>query len=157
MQSIRPLTPSDIDLICAHRHAMFAASGKPRELELAQMAEPFRAWLMPKLLKGDYFGFVTEVDHTPIASIGLMIIEWPPHPLHPDSDKRGYVLNMFVEPEFRRRGIAGKLLKLSEATFAERGIKYAVLHATRKGTRIYETNGWTSTPEMAKLIENAEL
>lgn len=48
---------------------------------------------------------------------------------------------MFVEPEFRGRGIARDLLKLSDAALAERNIQYAVLHATS---------------EMAKVIKSAE-
>lgn len=80
MLNTRDITPNDIDLICAHRHAMFAASGKPREDELAQMAAPFQEWLMPKLSNGIYFGFVTETATTPIVSIGLMALDWPPPP-----------------------------------------------------------------------------
>lgn len=75
MLNTRDITPNDIDLICAHRHAMFAASGKPREDELAQMAAPFQEWLMPKLSNGIYFGFVTETATTPIVSIGLMALD----------------------------------------------------------------------------------
>lgn len=153
MLNTRDIIPEDVDLICAHRHAMFAASGKPRDVELALMAEPFREWLVPKLSNGDYFGFVTEAGSAPIASIGLMTIEWPPHPLHPNSDRRGYVLNMFVESEFRGRGIARKLLELSDAAFAERNIQYAVLHATSMGRSLYENNGWIPAPEMAKVIK----
>ncbi|MEP0519785.1 MAG: GNAT family N-acetyltransferase [Hyphomicrobiales bacterium] len=156
MWNIRDIVPEDVDLICAHRHAMFAASGKPREVELAQMAAPFREWLVPKLSDGSYFGFVTEFENVPIASIGLMKIEWPPHPLHPTSDYRGYVLNMFVEPEFRKRGIARNLLDLSDAAFAERNIQYAVLHATSMGRSLYEKNGWAPAPEMAKIINPAQ-
>ncbi|MFK8035455.1 MAG: GNAT family N-acetyltransferase [Hyphomicrobiales bacterium] len=157
MLNTRDITLNDAELICSHRHAMFEASSKPRDRELAQMATPFHDWLLPQLSSGKYFGFVTEIETTPVASIGLMTIDWPPHPLHPTSDRRGYVLNMYVEPEFRGRGIARNLLKLSEVAFSERNIQYAVLHSTSKGQSFYENNGWSSTPEMAKIIRPAEI
>lgn len=156
MSETRTISPNDIDLICRHRHAMFAASGKPRDAELAAMAAPFREWLAPRLMDGSYFGFVVETADTPIASIGLMIIDWPPHPLHPTDDRRGYVLNMFVEPKYRGQGIARDLLQRADNAFAERGIQYAVLHATGMGRSLYENNGWQPTPEMAKIIESDE-
>lgn len=135
---------------------MFAASKKPRNSELAEMAAPFREWLAPRLLDETYFGFMVEAEETIIASIGLMIIDWPPHPLHPTDDRRGYVLNMFVEPAHRGRGIARDLLSKADRAFADRGIQYAVLHATSMGSGLYENNGWQSTPEMAKIIKNVE-
>ncbi|MDV3434714.1 hypothetical protein R1H25_04525 [Stenotrophomonas sp. C2852] len=53
--AIRPLHPADLDLICAHREALFRESGRPADV-LEQMAGPFRAWLEPRLASGDYFG-----------------------------------------------------------------------------------------------------
>ena len=36
-----------------------------------------------------YFEFVAEHDDAPIGSIGLMTIDWPPHPEHPKSSCHG--------------------------------------------------------------------
>ena len=86
------------------------------------------------------------------AAIGLMSIEWPPHPSHPEVGQRGYVLNVFVEPDYRRRGLASALMKLAEAEFIRRGLGFAVLHATQVGRPVYEALGWAATSEMAKAI-----
>jgi predicted acetyltransferase len=81
-----------------------------------------------------------------------MIIDWPPHPLHPNEDKRGYVLNVFVEPSHRKRGLAKMLTGLGEAELARRGVSFAILHATRMGRPLYEQIGWTQTAEMSKRV-----
>lgn len=107
---VRQILPCDLDLICAHREAMFRESGRSEEV-LQQMAAPFRRWLEPRLMSGDYFGHVLSDNGQPIAGIGLMLIDWPPHPAHPEQDSRGYVLNVYVDPGYRRRGIARQLME----------------------------------------------
>ncbi|WP_044564865.1 GNAT family N-acetyltransferase [Azospirillum sp. B4] len=148
----RPLTPDDLDLVCRHRAAMFRESGRP-EAALTAMADPFRGWLEPRLTDGRYFGFILEdAVAAPLAGIGLMEIDWPPHPAHPQDGRRGYVLNVYVEPSHRRQGLAQRLMALAEAEFRRRGITYAILHATSAGRPLYEQAGWAPTTEMARTL-----
>lgn len=155
MFDVRPVVPSDLDLISSHRVAMFSDGGKRSRDELIEMDRNFRRWLHPRLENGDYFGYVVEDNGRAIAGIGLMVLDWPPHPLHPAEDCRGYVLNMFVEPEYRRTGIARNLMERAERAFADRGIRYAILHATTEGSTAYSRMGWYSTSEMGKTLKAA--
>jgi ribosomal protein S18 acetylase RimI-like enzyme len=147
----RPLGPDDAEMIGLHRQKMFLeAGGDPEKLRV--MAEHFHPWLEKRLDDGRYYGFALCDTDQVVAAIGLMTIDWPPHPSHPTMDQRGYVLNVFVEPTYRRRGLASTLMQIAEAEFARRGITYAVLHATQLGKPVYEQIGWMGTPEMAKSI-----
>ncbi len=128
---------------------MFRDAGRSDDV-LVPMTEHFRAWVRPRLLDGSYFGYAMLEDGVPVAGIGLMLIDWPPHPAHPTQDKRGYVLNVFVEPAHRKRGLARELMRLAEAEFARRGVGYLILHATAKGRPLYQGQGWAGTTEMAK-------
>ena len=74
-----------------------------------------------------------------------MVIDWPPHPSHPSDDRRGYVLNVYVEPEWRGQGIAKRLMAAAEDAFTQRGIGYAFLHATETGRPLYERAGWVGS------------
>lgn len=148
---VRPLTSNDLDLVCRHREEMFRDAGGSDDV-LVPMTEHFRAWLRPRLLDGSYFGFVMVDGVATVAGIGMMLIEWPPHPMHPTQDKRGYVLNVFVEPGYRQRGLARGLMSLAEAEFARRGVGFAILHATEKGRPLYQGLGWNGTTEMAKTL-----
>ncbi|ALI00587.1 GNAT family acetyltransferase [Pseudomonas sp. FW306-02-F02-AA] len=150
----REVDARDIDLICRHREKMFREAGSDNDT-LRRMAEPFRAWLLPRLIDGSYFGFVLLDGGVPIAGIGLMSIDWPPHPLHPTQDKRGYVLNVYTEKDYRRRGLARQMMALAESAFQKRNIGYAILHATTTGRPLYRDLGWTQTSEMAKSIDEA--
>jgi ribosomal protein S18 acetylase RimI-like enzyme len=152
MTHVRPIRPADLDLICRHREEMFREAGR-EPAAIAAMAGPFRRWLAPRLEDGRYFGFVAEADGAPIGGVGLMEIDWPPHPLHPLEDRRGYVLNVYVETAHRGRGVARALMAAADAEFARRGIGYLVLHATAAGRALYERIGWSSTSEMAKTLK----
>jgi GNAT superfamily N-acetyltransferase len=131
---------------------MFCEAGRSAA-DLAAMAGPFRRWLAPRLADGRYFGFMAELGAVVIGGIGLMEIDWPPHPFHPEDDRRGYVLNVFVEPSHRGQGVARRLMQASESELIRRGISYAILHATEAGRPLYERTGWARTSEFAKLLK----
>jgi GNAT superfamily N-acetyltransferase len=90
---------------------MFAESGRAREA-LRPMTAAFEQWLSPRLEDGSYFGWMLEDAGVVIAGLGMMVIDWPPHPSHPADHRRAYILNVFVEPEHRREGLAKRLMAL---------------------------------------------
>ncbi len=148
---VRTIEPDDLELICRHREAMFQEAGFAADT-LRTMTAHFRDWLRPRLADGSYFGFFALNGTRPVAGVGLMLIDWPPHPAHPDLDKRGYVLNVYVDPLHRKRGMARQLMVLAEAELARRGATFAILHATEVGKPLYQGEGWRQTSEMSKVI-----
>jgi GNAT superfamily N-acetyltransferase len=149
---VREVTVADLDLICRHREEMFRDAGSP-DGDLAVMTEHFRPWLAPRLADGSYFGFILSWDGRPAGGVGLMLIDWPPHPLHPTDDRRGYVLNLFVEAEHRRKGLARRLMQLAEEELVTRGASLLLLHATEKGRPLYSQLGWVAgSAEMIKQL-----
>ena len=151
MPRLRPLDFADLETILAHRQAMFRDSGRPEDV-IGQLAEPFRTWLEPRLVDGRYFGWMIEEAGAVVAGIGMMAIEWPPHPSHPTCDKRGYILNVYVEPAFRRRGLARQLMARAMAEAKARRLEYVILHATEQGRPLYASLGWEPTREMAIAV-----
>jgi len=148
---IRPIEPDDLERICRHREAMFLEAGFAPDT-LRTMTRHFRDWLRPRLADDTYFGLLALDDGRAVAGVGLMLIDWPPHPAHPDHDKRGYVLNVYVEPTHRRRGLARQLMALGEDELARRGATFTILHATEAGRPLYQQEGWRQTSEMSKVI-----
>lgn len=130
---------------------MFRESGRGEDV-LGLMAIPFRDWLQPRLADGRYFGWVLEQDGAAFAGLGMMEIDWPPHPSHPQSDKRGYILNVFVESDFRGRGFAKRLMAEATSEAQRRGLQFIILHATKQARPLYEGLGWQDTSEMALTV-----
>ncbi|RST32202.1 GNAT family N-acetyltransferase [Sphingomonas ginkgonis] len=152
---LRPVTPDDLDLISGHRRRMFLENGRPpRAVDAAE--GPFREWLRRHLADGSYFGWIVEQDGASVAGCGMMAIEWPPHPIHPDQDRRGYVLNVYVEPGHRGEGHARALMERCCGEARRRGLRYVILHATAQGRPLYEKLGWEDTAEMALVVLSEE-
>ena len=130
---------------------MFQAAGD-QEAAKAALSLAYRNWQQHALLSGAYFGFIAEVGGFAVGGVGLMVIDWPPHHLHPDVLQRGYVLNVFVEPDHRGKGVAKCLMAASDDAFKTLGITHAVLTATDQARPLYERDGWQQTAQMAKEI-----
>jgi GNAT superfamily N-acetyltransferase len=128
---------------------MFLEAGHTLE-RLAPMTEHFRPWLAAQFEANSYFGRIALKDDAVVGSVGWMTLDWPPHPLHPQQGKRGYVLNLFVEPDHRGKGIAKALMADADAWFLGAGIEYCILHSTRIARTMYEKLGWNGTSEMAR-------
>jgi GNAT superfamily N-acetyltransferase len=148
MPNTRSATVADAALITAHRRAMFASMPHPNDSVLNTMSHNFEPWVRERLGDGRYLGWIIEESGCVAGSAGLLFIDWPPHPLHPESDKRAYVLNVYVEPAFRKRGFAHELIVRSLAEARQRGIHVVTLHSSDAGRPVYQKLGFHATSEM---------
>jgi len=148
MLKTRLATVSDAKLITHHRRRMFVDAGRADNPVLAVMADAHEPWVAKEIEAERYLGWITEDDGKAVAGAGLLLLDWPPHPLDPRSTQRGYLLNVYVEPEYRRRRLASNLIEMALAEARRRYIRVVALHSTEEGRRLYEANGFRSTNEM---------
>jgi ribosomal protein S18 acetylase RimI-like enzyme len=127
---------------------MFTAMGRTQDSILDAMSRNFEPWVAEKLSEGKYLGWVTQDGDRPVASAGILVLDWPPHPLDPAGVYRGYVLNVYVDPEYRNRGLAHALVDLCLAEAHRRNIRVVALHSSDAARPIYETFGFRATNEM---------
>jgi len=139
---------ADAAIVTAHRRAMFADMGRTHISVLDAMSRNFEPWVTRMLVEGKYFGWITRVGDRPVASAGIMVLDWPPHPLDTEGEHRGYLLNVFVDPEFRRRGLAHGLVDLCLAEAGRRRLRVVALHTSEAGRPVYEAFGFRPTSEM---------
>ena len=145
--SLRAIAGSDLDAIVRHRHRMFVDAGRPDDAGLRAKSDAFREWLQPRLADGRYYGWMIEHESEVVAGLGMMTVDWPPHPLHLEP-ARGYILNVYTEPSHRRQGLAKRLTERALAEAAERQLHVLFLHATEHGRLVYDQAGFRSTNEM---------
>jgi ribosomal protein S18 acetylase RimI-like enzyme len=148
MLTTRSVTQGDAALITAHRRAMFASMPNPQDAVLEAMSRAFEPWVKDRIAQGRYLGWIVEDGGRVAGSAGLLIVDWPPHPLHPQGNQRAYLLNVFVEPEFRKRGLAHSLIESCLTEARERGIRVVTLHSSDAGRHVYEKLGFHATSEM---------
>jgi ribosomal protein S18 acetylase RimI-like enzyme len=148
MLTTRRATVDDAELITQHRKAMFADMRDAPEPTLNEMGRHFEPWVRRMIAEDKYVGWITSDEDRAIASAGLLILDWAPHFLDPAGEQRGYILNVFVEPEYRRQGLALMLTKECMDEARRRGIGVVALHASKKGRAVYEKLGFTASNEM---------
>jgi len=153
MQGVRPATLDDIEIIAAHRRAMFVDMGHRDTALLNAMIGTFRPWLNQKMLAGEYLAWLAAgQDGSVVAGLGLWLMDWPPHVIGPGS-RRGNILNVYTEPAHRRQGIARSLMNTALEWCRLHGIRVVILHASEDGRKLYEQLGFQPTNEMRRLID----
>jgi ribosomal protein S18 acetylase RimI-like enzyme len=148
MLETRTANAADASTITRHRHRMFVDAGRRDTPALQVMSQHFEPWVVRMINEGKYFGWLTEDDGKVVAGAGLLLLDWPPHPLDPHSTQRGYLLNVYVEAEYRRRKLASHLIECVLAEARRRKIRVVALHSTDEGRPLYESNGFRQTNEM---------
>ena len=145
---IRPAGLADIDHILRQRRAMFRDTGRGTEAELDEMLVTGEAFLRAALPSGGYRGWLAETaDGRIVAGAGITIVPWPGAPGDP-AGRRGWIQNVYTEPEFRRRGLARRLLETVVEWCRADGFQTVWLHASRYGRSLYKSMGFRPTNEM---------
>jgi GNAT superfamily N-acetyltransferase len=145
--AIRRASSDDIETLVAHRRAMFVDMGYRDEAALNAMAARCHPWLLAKMSRGEYLAWLaTAPDGSIAAGAGLWLMDWIPHMV--GSGSRGNILNVYTEVAFRRRGLAGELMKAAVDWCRSNGVDVVVLHAGPDGRGLYEAMGFAGTNEM---------
>ena len=100
--------------------------------------------------------WVAEYEKKIIGTSTLVL--WHAPPTYTGLGKngmRGYILNMFTERKFRKKGIASVLLRKLINEAKELKLEYVHLHSTEDGIEIYRKMGFQDAkfPELNLIIE----
>jgi len=96
----------------------------------------------------EYFGFVAEHESSVIGGGGVWLRPVLPRPGALAGALEAYVLNIYVEPDHRRRGVARAIVSAILDWSREQRLARVVLHASREGRPLYESLGFESSNEM---------
>jgi GNAT superfamily N-acetyltransferase len=122
--------------------------GRHDEAALQLMERAAMEYFATAVMDGSYRGFLaTEADGNVLGGAGIVISPWP-GTLGQRKPQRAMILNMYVEREYRRRGIACALLQTVIAWCRENGFVDVALHASEEGRPLYEQLGFKPTNEM---------
>jgi GNAT superfamily N-acetyltransferase len=146
--AIRPAVAADIDTLIRHRRMMWWDMGRRDETALEWSDGAARAYFSTAVPDGSYCGFLAvNMDGEVLGGGGVVISPWPGL-FRQRTPRRAMILNMYVEREHRRRGIARALLETMIAWCREQGFTRVGLHASDEGRPLYEKLGFKPTNEM---------
>jgi len=145
---IRAATPKDIDVLVHNRHMMFEDM-RPRTVEEHRVGDTsYRKWALEKMKKRHLRAFIVTDGRGEVAgSGGLWLREVQPSPGRP-ARLSPYLLSMYTDPKFRRRGVATMIVREAERWARENGYTEINLHASRQGRKVYPKLGWKRSWEM---------
>jgi GNAT superfamily N-acetyltransferase len=145
---IRLAATGDLRHILRHRRRMFEDMGHRDEAVLNRMIAASEALLRDAIPRGTYKGWLAETASGAIAAgVGINIVPWLGSPTDPEP-RRGWILNVYTEPEFRRRGLARRLMEALLEWCRADGFVTVSLHASADGRPLYELLGFQPTNEM---------
>ena len=144
---IRRAELRDIDMLVEFRLGMFRDMGWTDEERLEVLAPLYAEYVREHEASGEFVAWIAEEDGAPVGSVGLLWERVPPT-VRNLSGRQAYIMSMYVVPEMRRRGIAGRLIETAVAHAREDGADVVSLHYSPAGHGLYERLGFVVSPEM---------
>jgi GNAT superfamily N-acetyltransferase len=146
---IRKAEASDLEVILHHRRSMFRDMGEGTVEELDRMVRVATSWLEQAMADHTYHHWLAQetLSGEIAGGGGVLLCPWPANPKDPCT-QRAVILNVYVEAEFRRRGIARQVMGAILDWIKQQGFRGVNLHASPEGRYLYEKLGFTPTNEM---------
>jgi Acetyltransferases len=141
MPDYRRAALRDAELLAELRCEMLFGGEGPETPERNQMTELTKHFFEQMLSNGTTAAFLAEEEGIPVGTGAINYFLLPPNDWCP-SGITAYVGNMFVRPEFRRRGIASALLKMLLEDAKARGCERIILNPTAEGMPLYRKFGF---------------
>jgi GNAT superfamily N-acetyltransferase len=146
--TIRQATAGESDIILHHRRSMFRDMGEGTVEELDRMVDVARPWLENAMADDSYHHWLAvEASGRVVAGGGVLLSSWPANPKDPCT-QRAVILNVYTEPEFRKRGVARLVMLTIVDWLKQKGFRSANLHSSKEGRALYEKLGFEATSEM---------
>jgi ribosomal protein S18 acetylase RimI-like enzyme len=96
-----------------------------------------------------YQAFIAEVDGVAIGSASCQIFAGLyPQVLAENYRKYGYIWGVYVDKNYRRKGIAKQLTNMAIAYLKSLGCTWVILHASPSGKPVYTSLGFSESNEM---------
>jgi GNAT superfamily N-acetyltransferase len=155
--TLRLATVDDIPVLVNHRRRMFEDMYADKNVVrdpagYAAMDEAYAVLLRYEIPAGSTRVWVIEDGGKIAASGALKFTDWLPRP---DGQRRGlvYVHSVYTVPEYRRQGLARRLLNAMIDYCRDNGWPRLTLHASDMGRGLYEDLGFEPTNEMRLVLE----
>jgi GNAT superfamily N-acetyltransferase len=145
---IRRAVIEDAPVIARHRAAMFRDMGDASGDDVARIESASIPYLRQMMSERRFLGWLVERQGAIVAGGGLVISQLLPRPGAIEGGAQALIVNVYCEPEHRRRGLARALMAAMLDWCKRERIAKVVLHASRDGRALYESLGFVQANEM---------
>ena len=146
--SVRKAGLRDLDDLVIQRREMWKALGIRNNELHAKGDRVYKRWARARLKNNELIAWVVKSSDGRVAGGGCVWLQSVQPRPHRESMVQPYLLSMYTEPAFRRRGVASMVVK--EAIDWCRRNKYErlMLHSSEMGRKVYSNLGFKRTWEM---------
>ncbi len=146
--NLRPASLRDIDILVRHRRAMWRALHIRKKILLDKADKEYAAWARARLRDSQLKAWIVKDNNGKIAGSGCLWLQSiQPRPGNP-SKVQPYLLSMYTEPVFRRRGVASMIVEEAIGWSTKNGHNRLLLHASETGRKVCRKYGFKRTWEM---------
>ena len=149
----RKASIEDVDLLTKTRiEVLLAANHLPGSTDMGEVEKQSRAYYENAIPDGTHTAFLVFDREQFVGAGGISYYQVMPT-YHNPTGRKGYIMNMYTRPEYRRMGIAYHMLDLLIQDAREKDVTFISLEATSAGRPLYEKYGFSSmTDEMELLL-----
>ena len=148
----RKATPGDINLLVRTRiEVLRAANGLTGTTDMSEVEKQSREYYEKALADETHTAYLVFDHGQFIAAGGISYYRVMPT-YHNPTGRKGYIMNMYTRPEYRRKGIAFHTLDLLVRDAREKGITFVSLEATTAGRPLYEAYGFSGMKDEMEFI-----
>ena len=130
-------------LVSTRIEVLRAANRLPEDADMAEVEAQSRRYYQYALADGSHAALLAFDDGRFVGAGGVSYYRVMPTYHNPTGEK-AYIMNMYVRPEYRRRGIATRMLTLLTGDAQRRDVKQISLEATAAGRPLYESYGFVA-------------
>lgn len=143
----------DLDeLVRSRLMVLRAANGLEEGAELSEVESESDTYYRRALADGSHVAYLAYDGDALIGTGGVSFFQVLPT-CHNPSGQKAYIMNMYTEPGYRRRGIARRMVELLVAESVDRGVERISLEATKMGRTLYAACGFVPLPNEMELAE----
>ena len=145
--TFREGTVSDIPEIARQRRRMCEDMNYTDAEILSAMEAATADYLKKAIPEGSFRSWLAFDNGRVVAGGAVVIVPWPSHAYDLEC-RRASILNVYTEPDYRRRGIARQIMETMIAWCKRQGFARVTLHASEQGRHLYESLGFVDSNEM---------
>ncbi len=149
----RKATIGDIDLLTRTRiEVLRAANGLSDDTDMTEVEHQSYEYYQKALREGTHSAYLVFDGDRFAGAGGISYYQVMPT-FHNPSGNKAYIMNMYTRPEYRRQGIARRMLDMLINDAKAKGIRFITLEATRMGRPLYENAGFVPMKDEMILPE----
>lgn len=146
-------TLEDIDILTEGRIEVLRAANKlSGDTDMSEVKRQSYNYYQKALCNDSHIAYLVFDESRFVGAGGVSFFQVMPT-YHNPSGNKAYIMNMYTNPEYRRKGIAYKILDMLIKDTKSKGISAISLEATDMGRPLYEKYGFVKMNDEMELPE----